>query len=76
MASAEAKSFTIRDYALWIEEPDKNVWHGKADWLQGWRIRAACGWELDARQGRIWPVKPYEDGPPLEERCHTCIGTE
>jgi hypothetical protein len=65
-----------KDYMLWIEEPDKNVWHGSVEWLQRWRVRAGCGWELDARQGRIWPVKSYEPGPPAEDRCHACVGAK
>jgi hypothetical protein len=62
-------------YQLWIEEEDKAVWH-RATRLQGTQFVGACGGEMRPRIGRLWPQKAAEPGPLLEQRCHTCVGSE
>jgi hypothetical protein len=57
---------------LWIEERDKPVWHRVAARVASLEYLAACGWELSARDGRVWAQKPGDPGPPVETRCHSC----
>jgi hypothetical protein len=65
-----------RVYDLWIEEPDKNVFHGVARREGPATFVAGCGWELRPRQGgRVWPRKG-DGGPPEANRCHACLATE
>ena len=59
---------------LWIEEPDEQVWHRAVARTGSLQYRAACGWELNAREGRVWPQKPDQSGPAEEQRCHSCVG--
>lgn len=61
---------------FWIEENDKHVWHRSVARVGHLEYRAACGWELDARGGRVWIVKRGEPGPPSDNRCHSCVGAE
>jgi hypothetical protein len=58
---------------LWIEERDEPVWHRVVARDRSLEYRAACGWELSAREGRVWPQKPNQPGPADELRCHTCV---
>ena len=62
--------------ALWVEEKGKAVWHRATVRVVRTLYRAVCGWQLDMRQGRVWPQKPVEPGPPEDERCRTCVGNE
>jgi hypothetical protein len=62
--------------ALWVEEKDKAVWHRATGRVERTLYRAVCGWQLDVRQGRVWPQKRGQFGPPEDERCHTCVGSE
>lgn len=56
---------------LYFEEPDKAVWH--IVHRNAGRYVAACGWEMTAWHGRMWPVKPDEmAGPDPEAVCHSC----
>lgn len=57
---------------LWIEERDKPVWHRVVTRVHALQYRAACGWDLSAREGRIWSQKPGESGPEPAQRCHSC----
>ena len=57
---------------LWIEERDKPVWHRVVTRVASLDYRAACGWELSAREGRVWPQKTSDLGPVPETRCHSC----
>ena len=61
---------------LWIEERDKPVWHRALKRVASLDYVAACGWELSAREGRVWPQKPRDPGPAAATRCHTCVGDE
>jgi len=59
-------------YQLWIEEPDKPVWHharmgGPSAFL------VTCGWLVPNRDGRLWPQKSGEAGPDMDQRCHDCV---
>jgi hypothetical protein len=74
-ASFMLVEFPALTSTLWIEERDKPVWHRVATRVRALEYRAACGWELSAREGRIWSQKPHDVGPKVEDRCHTCIGT-
>ena len=65
-----------REYRLWIEESDKQVWHHAVDRRAAMQFRAMCGWEIDARHGRVWPQKPGEAGPPDDRRCNSCVGQD
>ena len=61
---------------LWIEERDKPVWHRVVTRVDSLEYRAVCGWELSAREGRIWAQKPLEAGPQPADRCRACVGAE
>lgn len=61
---------------LWIEERDEPVWHRAVARARSLEYRALCGWELSAREGRLWPQKSDEPGPPDELRCHTCVAAD
>jgi hypothetical protein len=60
---------------LWIEEPDKPVWHRVVARARSLEYRAGCGWELSARHGRVWPQKFDQPGPADDLRCHACVAT-
>lgn len=63
-----------REYGIWIEEPDKQVWHGVKEHRERTTFRVGCGWELHLRgHTRVWPVRPGESGPPDARRCHACV---
>ncbi len=57
---------------LWVEERDKAVWHRAVDRVDPRRYIMACGWELSLHDGRVWPQKGYEVGPPEDEQCVDC----
>lgn len=61
---------------LWIEERDKPVWHRVVTRVGSLQYKAVCGWDLSAREGRIWSQKPNESGPERADRCHACIGAD
>jgi hypothetical protein len=64
--------------ALWFEErAETAVWHLVSGKSGTGRYRMACAWDLDLRDvRRVWPVKPGDDGPPIDERCHSCVDAE
>ena len=64
--------------ALWFEErAETPVWHVAVGKTGKGRYRMACGWERELRDvRRLWPVKPGESSPPLDDRCHACIEAE
>jgi hypothetical protein len=62
----------VAGVTIWIEERDKRVWHRAESHLGYYLYRAKCRWELDTREGRIYPQRSGEPGPPIEERCHDC----
>lgn len=59
---------------LWIEEHDKAVWHLATKRLTPRSFRVACGWEMTPMDTRVYPQKSTEAGPPVAERCRTCVG--
>jgi hypothetical protein len=60
--------------AIWIEERDKAVWHSAVSReTEPLTYRAACGWVVSIRHGRIWPQKLHDPGPPDDDRCRSCV---
>ncbi len=62
---------------IWLEEVDEHVWHRLSGRVSQGVWRTACGWEMSALRGRLWPQKAGEFGPSPDERCHDCVaGTD
>ena len=59
--------------AIWLREGDEAVWHRLTVRTGPARRRTACGWEMSALRGELWPQKLHEVGPPLTERCNDCV---
>ena len=58
---------------IWLREGDEDVWHHLARRVGPGRWKTACGWEMSAFRGMMWPQKPGEPGPPPPDRCHDCV---
>lgn len=58
---------------IWLCEGDEAVWHRLAHRVRQGTWLTACGWEMSALRGRVWPQKPGEAGPLTDERCHDCV---
>ena len=59
--------------SIWLRESDEDVWHRLAHRVGPGRWETACGWEMSAFRGKMWPQKAEEAGPPQPERCHDCV---
>ncbi len=59
---------------LWLREGDEDVWHRLTRRIDSARWQAACGWEMSAMHGYLWPQKLGEAGPLAAERCNDCVG--
>lgn len=71
-AARRRRRRALRSYDLWLADKDQAVWHRAAVRLEGLVYRAACGWQVDAWQGLVWPQSAVDAGPPQGDRCRTC----
>lgn len=58
---------------IWLSEGDERVWHRLTRRAGPGRWQTACGWEMSALRGQVWPQKPGEVGPVPAERCNDCV---
>jgi hypothetical protein len=58
---------------IWLREADEDVWHRLAHRTGPGRWQTACGWEMSAFRGAVWPQKVSEAGPDPVERCNDCV---
>lgn len=60
---------------LWIADADEGVWH-TLDILGDTLYRSACGWEVDGRNGILWPQDAHEQPRARAKRCDECVARE
>ena len=58
---------------IWLREGDEPVWHRLTRRAGPGLWKAACGWEMSALRGLVWPQKVGEVGPLDVERCNDCV---
>lgn len=58
---------------IWLREVDELVWHRLTRRATPGRWQTACGWEMSAFRGQVWPQKSGEAGPLATERCNDCV---
>jgi hypothetical protein len=58
---------------VWLREGDEDVWHHLVRRISSGRWQTACGWEMSAMHGQLWPQKAGEVGPLAAERCNDCV---
>ena len=60
---------------LWIADADEGVWH-TLDVLGDTLYRSSCGWEVDGRNGILWPQDAPEQPRSRAKRCDECVARE